>query len=256
MEMFDCNVCLGLPCTPSVPPDAYIEKAEDLLDRMAFCGINQALVRHIAMEEESPVVGNQLLIREIASFDRLEPSWAILPPQTGELGTPDELVARMKTDGVRALWAFPSKHHYLLTGTTFGGLFEILIQRRIPLFVSAKERSNGIEGFAMIEALLRDFPKLVLVATDHGCWGEDRLFRPLIERYEHFYIDTSRYELAGGIRDFCDRYGPHRMLFGTGFPEIPMGGAFLTLLHAEISDQAKAAVFGGNLQRLLREVRL
>jgi hypothetical protein len=256
MKIFDCNVCLGLPFAPSVPPEAYTEKAEDLLDRMAFFGITRALVRHISMEEESPLVGNQLVIEEIASFDALEPSWAILPPQTGELGTPDEFVAGMKASGVRALWAFPSKHAYLLNGTTFGELFEIMIRRRIPLFVSAKERSDGLEGFAMIEALLRDFPKLVVVATDHGCWGEDRLFRPLVERYEHFYIDTSRYELAGGIRDFCDRYGPDRMLFGTGFPEIPMGGAFLTLLHAEISDQAKAALFGGNLQHLLREVRL
>ena len=256
MEIFDCNVCLGLPYTPSVPTEAYTEKAEALLDRMDFCGIDRALVRHISMEEESPLVGNQLVIQETVSFSALQPSWAILPPQTGELDTPEEFVARMKANGVRALWAFPSKHHYLLNGTTFGELFEIMIQRRIPLFVSTKECSNGVEGFAMIEALLRDFPKLIVIATDHGCWGQDRLFRPLIERYENFYIDTSRYELAGGIRDFCDRYGPYRMLFGTGFPEIPMGGALLTLTHAEISDQAKEAIFGGNLRRLLQEVRL
>ena len=256
MEIFDCNVCLGLPYAPSVPPEVYAEKAEALLNQMAFCGINQALVRHIAMEEESPLGGNQLVIGEIASFDTLEPSWAILPPQTGELGTPEEFVTRMKANGVRALWAFPSRHCYLLNATTLGGLFEIMIGRRIPLFVSAKKPSVDIEVFTMIDALLRDFPKLIVVATDHGCRGRDRLFRPLIERYEHFYIDTSRYELPGGIRDFCDRYGPYRMLFGTGFPEIPMGGALLTLAHAEISDEAKAAVFGGNLQRLLQEVRL
>jgi predicted TIM-barrel fold metal-dependent hydrolase len=256
MEIFDCNLRLGLPYTPSVPPEAYAEEAEALLDQMAFCGIDRALVRHIAMEEQSPVVGNQMVIQETASFDPLEPSWAILPPQTGELGTLDEFVARMKVNGVRALWTFPSRHHYLLTGTTFGEFFEIMIQRRIPLFVSTKERSDGIEGFAMIDALIRDFPKLIVVATDHGCWGEDRLFRPLIERYENFYIDTSRYELDGGIRDFCNRYGPYRMLFGTGYPEIPMGGALLTLAHAEISDEAKEAIFGGNLHRLLQEVQL
>lgn len=78
----------------------------------------------------------------------------------------------------------------------------------------------------------------------------------MIERYENFYIDTSRYELAGGIRDFYNRYGPRRMIFGSGFPETPMGGALLTLAHAEIPDEAKEAVFGGNLKRLLEEARL
>lgn len=256
MEIFDCNVYLGLPYAPSVPPEVYAEKTGVLLNKMAFCGIDRALVRHIAMEEESPIVGNKLVVQETASFDALEPSWAILPPQTGELGTPEEFVAKMKANGVRALWAFPSRHAYLLNGTTFGELFEIMITRQIPLFVSVKKPSVDIEVFKMIDALLQNFPKLIVVVTDHGCRGRDRLFRPLIERYKNFYIDTSRYELGGGIEDFCKRYGPYRMLFGTGFPEIPMGGALLRLAQADISDQAKAAIFGGNLRRLLQEVRL
>lgn len=142
MQIFDCNVCLGLPYAPSVPIEAYTEKPGALLERMDFCGIEQALVRHISMEEESLVVGNRMVIQETAADAALEPSWAILPPQTGELGTPDEFAAQMKSNGIRALWAFPSKHAYLLNGTTFSELFEIMIQRRIPLFVSAKERSN------------------------------------------------------------------------------------------------------------------
>lgn len=256
MEIFDCNICLGLSYAPSVPPEAYVEKTETLLEEMVFCGINRALVRHITMEEGSPVVGNELVLQETASFNALEPSWAILPPQTKELGTLDEFLTQMKVKSIRALWAFPSRHCYLLNRATFGELFEIMIQRQIPLFIPTREHSDGLEGFAMIDALLRDFPKFIVVATNHGCWGQDRLFRPLIEQYENFYIDTSSYQLDGGISDFCKRYGPYRMLFGTGFPEIPMGGPLLTLAQAEISDEAKEAIFGGNLERLLKEVRL
>ncbi len=254
MEILDCNTCIGFPYAPSLPVEAYAETGEALLERMAFCGIHRALVRHIAMEEESPVVGNRMVIQETQSVGTLTPAWAILPSQTGELGTPREFTAGMKANGVRALWAFPSRHRYLLNGTTFGELFEVMIERRIPLFISAVEQSGGVGSFAMIEALFRDFPRLTVVVTNHGCWGEDRLFRPLIERHENFYIDTSRYELAGGICDFFNRYGPHRMIFGTGFPETPMGGALLTLAHAEIPDEAKEAVFGGNLKRLVEEV--
>lgn len=253
MEIFDCNVCFGVPYVPAM---AQADTAEALIEEMAFCGVHRALVRHTAMENECPTVGNPLVVRETAEFEYLEPSWAILPPHTGELGAPDVFVERMKANGVGALWAFPSKHRYLLNGTTFRALFEVLIERRIPLFVPVMEESGGISGFAMLDLLLREFPKLILVATDHGCWGRDRLFRPLIERYENFYVDTSRYELDGGIKAFCDRYGPDRMLFGTAYPDIAMGGPVLTLAHADIPDEAKAAIFGGNLRRLLEEVRL
>ena len=99
-------------------------------------------------------------------------------------------------------------------------------------------------------------PAPALVITAHGSWGEDRLFRPLMARYPHFAVDTSRYELDGGIEDVCRAYGPERLLFGSNFPETPMGGPMLTLLHAEISDDDRALIAGGNLRRILEEVRL
>ncbi len=102
----------------------------------------------------------------------------------------------------------------------------------------------------------RGFPKLTLIFVGHGCWGEDRYFRPMIEKYENMYIDTSRYEVDGGIAEFCRIYGPYRMLFGTNFPYTPMAGAMMTLMHADIPDDAKEAVASGNLQRILSEVRL
>lgn len=253
MEIFDCNACFGVF---TVPPPAFAETAEELLEEMAFCGIHRALVTIAAMREESPIVGNALVVEALRDFDDLYPSWAILPPQTGEVGSPDALVARMKEQGVRVLWAFPSEHKYLLNGTTFGSLFEVMIERRIPLFLSLTENSGGLGGWALVDAVLRDFPRLRLVVTDHGCWGQDRYFRPLVERYDDVYIDTARFELDGGIADFCRAYGPDRLLFGTGYPRNNMGGALLTVAHADIREKEREAILGGNLERLLGEVRL
>lgn len=253
MEIFDCNASYGVY---SVPPPAASLTAKELVDQMGFCGIHRALVRHAATRDESPVVGNPLLLDEIRAFDALEGTWAILPHQTGELGSPDEFVERMGANGVRALWAFPSEHKYLLNGTAFGPLFELMIERRIPLFLPVSENSGGLSGWGLVDALLGEFPKIRLVVTEHGCWGQDRYFRPLIERYERLYLDTSRYELDGGIADFCRTYGPDRLLFGTAYPFNSMGGPLLTLAHAEIRDEEREAIFGGNLRRLLEEVAL
>ncbi len=253
MEFFDCNASYGIY---SVPPYKRADSVDDLIEEMEWCGIQRALVRHAAMLDESPIVGNPLLIQQTKPYANLEPSWTILPPQTRELGTVEELISAMKANGVKALWVYPSKHRYLLNNTTFGELLEEMIARNIPLFLERNESSGGLDGWAVVESVLRDFPKLTMIVVGHGSWGEDRYFRPMIEKYEGVYVDTSRYELDGGIADFCGTYGPYRMLFGTNFPHTPMAGAMLTLMHADTSDGDREEIASGNLQRILSEVRL
>ncbi len=251
--LFDCNAMYGVF---SVPPLKRADGPAELLAEMARCGVARALVRHAAQIDESPVVGNPLVCAQVAAIASLEPAWALLPTHTAELGDVDALIGGMRAHGVRALWAYPSRHRYLLNPTTCGDLLDVLVARRIPLFMTRDEQSGGLAGWALAEAILGQFPALRLVIVGHGSWGEDRYFRPLLKRYEHFRVDTSRYELDGGIAEVCRLYGPERLLFGTAFPHTGMGGATLTLLHCDMPDDYKLAVAGGNLERLLREVDL
>jgi len=252
LEFFDCNVAYGVW---SVPPFKPLTRVQELLEQMAWSGIGRALVRHAAMDNESPPVGNRLIVEETAPYAQLRPSWAILPTRTGELGTAEEFLAAMRRAGVRALWAFPSKHRYTLDGVTCGDLLSALSERRIPLFIQRGETSRGLTGWELAGALLKEFPALILVVTGHGSWGEDRYFRPLVETYEGLYVDTSRYELDGGIADFCRKYGPYRLLFGTNLPAANPGGAMLTLAHADIGDEERQLIAAGNLDRLLSEAQ-
>jgi len=253
LEFFDCNAAYGVWSVPHYKPAS---KVEDLLAEMEWCGISRALVRHAAMDNEAPQVGNRLIVEETAEHPQLAPTWAILPPQTGELGTPEEFVQAMGEAGVRALWAFPGNHRYRLDAVSCGPLLEVLVARRIPLFIGRHETSVGLTGWELAASVLSDFPTLRLVVVGHGSWGEDRQFRPLIEAYEGFHTDTSRYELDGGIADVCRKYGPARLLFGSAFPSTSPGGAMLTLAHADITDDEKQAIASGNLDRLLREAQL
>lgn len=253
MELFDCCASFG---TGMIPPLKPVDEPADLIAEMNRWNISEALVFHAAMRDDSPIVGNELLVRAIANYRRLHGTWAILPHQTGELGTPEEFITRMKKYKIRALWAFSAEHKYLLTTTTFGPLFELMIQKKIPLLLSVNENSGGLSGWMLVEYILRESPKLTLIITEHGCWGDDRYFRPLLEKYENLYTDTSQYQLDGGIANLCRKYGSHRLLFGTSFPKYYMGGSALTLLHADISEEEKKAIAGGNLRHLLKQVRL
>ncbi|MFP4248859.1 MAG: amidohydrolase family protein [Armatimonadota bacterium] len=252
MQLWDCNCWFG---RPKCPPLAPAETIEALTGEMERAGIDRALVRCAALWEESPEVGNALVSESCADDQRLLPSWAILPPHTGELGTVDEFVAAMREADVRALWAYPEKHRYVLNTTTMGGLLEEIRDRAIPLLIERREIGGG-GLYALADSVLQDFSTLHLCVAGHGSWGEDRYFRPLMERYPNFRVDTSRYELDGGIEEICRTFGARRLLFGTKFPDTPMGGSILTLLRADISDGDREAIAGGNLRRMLEEVRL
>jgi len=261
LTFLDCSASFGVAL---VPPLKYAETAEDLVKEMDFCGVEEALVWDAAMKDDSPAIGNRLLSKAIKGkpFDaaqgrpfgsaqgrpRLHGTWALLPFQTGELGTPYEFLTAMKTNNIKALRAWPNEHRYLLNAVTCGDFFDLMAERNIPLLLDP--------DWPLITSVLRDAPNLTVIAVGHGNWGMDRYFRPLIESYPNFYIDTSRYELDMGIADFCARYDPDRLLFGTHYPSAVMGGPMLTLLHCDISMEAKQAIAAGNLRRLLGKVKL
>ena len=240
---FDCNCGFGVPAKPF---GSVFASPADLLDELDFCGVGEALVFHLAQQHESPQTGNELLLAETAGQPRLHPTWAILPPQTEWKA--GEFLEQMKRRGVGALRAYPEEDRYRLDGVTFGSLLEELVGRRIPLLLGPQWQTVG--------EVLRDFPDLTLVVVNHSDWGDDRLFRPLIERYTRLYLDTSNYQLERGLADFVRRYGAERLLYGSGSPNLQMGAAMLTLAHADIPDDGKAAIAGGNLRRLLSEVHL
>ena len=253
MKFFDCNASFG---TSMIRPIRFAETAQELLKEMDFYGISEALVHHARQRDDSPAAGNEILLKEIDGFDRLHGTFAILPMQTGELGSLEEILEIIRAANVQAFWAFPAEHKYLMTRTALDPLYDLMVERHIPLFISVNESCGGISGWYLIENILSDAEELTLVVTEHGSWGHDRFFRPLIERYEKLYLGISRYELDGGISDFCGKYGAEKLLFGTGFPRWNPGGPILTLTHADITTKEREMIASGNLERILRRVRL
>jgi predicted TIM-barrel fold metal-dependent hydrolase len=239
-----------------VPNPLQVADAGGLAALYDEIGIGRALVLHARMYQDAAQVGNALVSAETQGFPQFAPTWALLPPHTGEQGTPQQLLAAMHEQGVGALWAFPTDHEYLLNAVTFGPIFEEMTARKIPLLVKMASLGTHPAGWANLATLLADVPGLRVIVVLPTVWGQDRYFRPLIERYPGLHLVTSMYLLEGGLAAFCDRYGPERLLFGTSYPDCQPGGALLTLLHAGLPDDYVQAIAGGNLHRLLREVSL
>jgi predicted TIM-barrel fold metal-dependent hydrolase len=249
MEFFDCNAFFGLP---ALRPLAPVSSAEAVLVEMDRAGVGRALVWHIAQHDVAPQTGNAMLSGAIAPHERLVGCWTMLPNHAREFPAPDRLFAEMRTARVAALRVFPDSHRYLLNAVSMGDLLTAMTERRVPLLLSLR---RGIQWRGVYD-ILAEFPDLTCVICDHGCWGEDRYFRPLLERYPNVYVDTAQYLLDGGIEAFVADYGARRMLYGSGFPESYFGGMMMALKHARIPLAAKVAIAGGNLTRLLGEAEL
>ncbi|MHB9132082.1 MAG: amidohydrolase family protein [Armatimonadota bacterium] len=251
MEWFDCHAEIGRRMIPSPLQAVY---AADLAELYGAIGIQRALVVHAGMYELHAPTGNALVIEETRDYPQFSPAWAILPPQTGEMGDVPVFLDAMRRANVRALWFYPTGQ--ILNTITFGPLFEEMVARKIPLFLRVGDLGSYPASWSALTDLLAEVPGLRVVITLPTVWGQDRLFRPLVERFPNLHLATSLLALEGGLRDFSRRYGPHRLLFSSGFPDNQPGGSLFTLLHAGLPDEETAAIAGSNLRRLLAEVQL
>lgn len=245
VRVLDCNCSIGRTARP---PFRYAATSQELLAEMDFCGIDRALVYHTNQRFSASARWNDRLVQAVSTQDRLEPAWVILPSVTDEMPTPNEWLASMKVAGVRALWAFPQEHHYHLDRRTFPGLFEAITDRRIPLFVK--------ENVCNMAAVMAEAQEATIVLVNQGPHSVERFLRPLFDKYDNLHLETSYLIIEGLIEEFVDRYGPRRLLFGSGFPDNCSGAALLRLMAADIDARARAAIAAENLQRLLNEVQL
>ncbi|MEA4889616.1 MAG: amidohydrolase family protein [Clostridiaceae bacterium] len=235
-----------------MPGSFYLK--EDLLKKMDELSIDQALVYHALAKEYDPRTGNEFLQNELAGETRLHPVWAVLPHYTGEFDPPDVLMQKMREQGIKAVTLFPapSVQNFSLSELNCGSLFQMLETWQIPLLIGFDQLGGSMQAFA---GLVAAHPNLPIVLTQVN-YRIDRDLYPLMDRYEHFYLETSGYKVFEGISRLCRRFGAHRLLFGTGMPQTSGAAAVGLLRYADISDAEKQMIAADNLIRLLGGVRL
>lgn len=232
----------------------HMLRPEDLLGEMDRLGIAGAMTYHALAHEHAPAVGNAELVRELEGHDRLCPVWVVMPPHTGELPPPDELLAQMLAAGVRMARMFPSSvmdgHRFSLADWCCGDLLSALEEARMPLAIDFTLFRRGEPPWDDIYRVSTSHPDLPLILIDvQG--RNNRTLYPLLERFENLYIQTAGFNVHDGLEDVARRFGAGRLLYGSGYPVQSMGGARLHVSHALLDDTEKAAIASGNLRRLL-----
>jgi len=239
-NIMDVNVRLG----PSgIHGELALEK-DALLVEMDRFGINTAVVSHFTAEEYDAREGNSALAgnRNV----RLIPAWSALPDSSDV-----EALARRNPNVVKLCCA-SSKHNFSSASWCSGELLEYLQDKSILVLVSREDLQLGTPtGWDNLVALLSNFSRLPIVLLDLG-YRSDRYLFPLLKRHTNLHFETSNYAAHRQLECYVEAFGSDRALFGSQLPLFTPGAALAVLISARISDEAKLAIAGGNLRRLLK----
>ena len=246
IELFDCNVLAGrrnkqrpgAPCT-----------AAEIADELERVGVKNALLRHRLALETGPAEANRRIVADLGGIPSLHPTWALLPESTGETGFTDEAVDDMIRAGGRAVWIYPRSHNFSLRHWCAGSLLSSLEYRHVPVFLSWDE----VVLDELVDALGRHENLDIIVCNVN--YRTCRLLYPLMGEHANLHMGLGApHSLSGFIEEVVGRFGPLRLLFGSGYPDHEIGPAITYLLYAGISDEDKRLIGAGNLHSLLEEV--
>lgn len=146
----------------------------------------------------------------------------------------------------------------------FGWPFETSMAMTRLIFAGVFDRHPGLKiithhAGAMIPYFDKRIEYVYPLFAQLGVLGKelDRLQKPVIEYFRMFYNDTAVMGSVGAMQAAYAFFGADQLLFGTDSPFDTQGGALFTrdtLFTIEalaIPPAQKAAIYGGNLARLL-----
>ena len=237
----DCNMRLG---RSGVVRPEHILDAPGLVAEMDYAGIAAALVYHAWSQEWDAPSGNRKLLAEIADQPRLLPCFVALPHATDELGDPEDFAAEV-SQRHGAVRLYPKLHQYCLGDWCMGRTLHALADAGVPVLMEMAQFE-----WDELAHLLRAYPRLNVVVLQTS-YRVNRYLFPLFEEFDSLHLETCTYQIMRGIEAVTRKYGPHRLVFGTGLPLTDAGGPIAQIVYAELPEETKALIAGGNLARLL-----
>jgi hypothetical protein len=258
LEFWDCHAAVGRWTLPP-PAGAGALDPDALRAELAAAGVDGALVHHGLGRDYDPAAGNEALLRELGQVDpagergdaggTLVPCVTLLPPDTAELPPPAEHLPALIRRGVRGARLYPRSHNFDLAEWCAGGLLAALERHRLPLSIDLAEAP-----WRDLHGVCAAHPDLPVIVTRVN-YRHERVLYPLFRHHPRLHVELSFFQGHRGIEEVVDRFGPERLLFGSGLPFFTPGAPVMMVARADVGDAARRAIAGGNLRRLMEGVR-
>ena len=243
LTLFDCNCTVGRRAAPRPENNLTVEQ---IVEELAHAGIARALAIHGYARDYDPRIGNEKVSQVARDHSELVPCYVVLPGHTGEMPEGDALLRYLEDGGARAVRLFPALQNYALGETWCGSLFGTLEEAEVPVLIDLDQTD-----WREVDGVLAAHPRLHLVLLRVG-YRINRWLYPLMSRCPGLRIESGFYTLHRGVETIVKRFGPDRILFGTGLPEWNAGAAVAGLRYAELDPESRWQIAGETLEKMLR----
>ena len=242
MRYFDLNTMLG---RGTLFNGDYAE-SQAILAQMDYLGIDRALVWSAEARDWSPVNGNRRLLEQIEPYrERLLPCFVITPRDFYERGTLDFYREQCASGRVRSFRICPKGARSPVRECEF--VLSALAEFSPLVHIDTRELT--VDDYARLSELAGKLPSVHFVLGQKIWCDLDVVFN-LMKRCPNVLLDTSWLHVRGTLEMIVEQFGPERLLFATGH-KSQNGAAIGTLMHAEISDEARETIGHRNAEKLL-----
>lgn len=237
MAIIDCYTLLGT--WPQAEADLSVET---LAAGMQARGVTRSLVSHASAIFYDAPQGNELLEGICAQFEPMTPVAVINPLVYPECV---EEIARRLAAGARVFRFCPHEHGYPFSASV-GPLREAL--RRLETAALLLVDLSHLPAPAIDCGLADLLPVPTAVTVDSRGLG---VVAHAASLSQNLWVETSRLLAGGSVEAAVQHVGASRVIFGSGAPLRSVGSAVMSVQYAELADADRAAIFEGNVQRLL-----
>jgi len=248
---FDVDLRLGRP-SQAFHGKRWAEEAtvEDLKKEMLRLGVDKGLVRHISCKQADARMGNRLLWDALAGQEGLFPCYTLLPEDAEDIPSASKALDHLLEWNAQAVALYPSTHGYALQDWCVGPMLNALETHRLPTLLEFEEIQLD-----NLHHVLKGHPNLPVILLGVSYRVNRSLF-PLLRQHSQLHMALSPpFSMHQGIEELLSRFGSHRFLWGTGWPEKEGGAAVTYLMYSDLTGEDRANVAGSNLLRLMKESR-
>lgn len=250
VPVFDANAVLGRRHDRRL----RFATAIDLIGEMDRLKVERALVYTPHAATYDTREGNEYLLQLIGGESRLVPQF-VCNPAADDL---DDFEQRLRRHQIGSIRMLPAVHGYPFRDWVVGPWLEWAAANRIPVWLPvnfgipkrrAELDANQLDPEAVHDTLAA-FPALQAVLCEpqirHIAW-----VLPLLRSLPNLAVELSRHAITDGVQMFISAIGVERIMFGSRFPESPLGANLFHLFNCGLESDQLRLVCAGNLERLL-----
>lgn len=252
LKFIDINTMIG----PWRYKNLAFRTADDIIQEMDRLYITKAFTYHSLAQYYDPVIGNDMLLKEIKGKDRLIGTVVLTNLIKVEFGGEDKLRRYLSNANIGAIRIYPIDHSFTLDIWNVEELFSFTSRYSLPVLLDMQQNMGDLSShFNEIYNLAIAFSKTPIILLATGC-AHLRTILKLLEKCDNICLDTSIFTTYRGIEEVTRLFGSNRILFGSRIPFIEGGVSIGRIIYADISDEDKENIAFRNASRLLQNIRL